>query len=218
MNRINWQKETDRIIDSLDGRKASLLLHACCAPCSSASLEYLTQHFTVTLFFYNPNIATKAEYDKRLLELRRFVSEYPFEQPIDVLAPDWEHREFLEAVKGLEHIPEGGERCERCFWLRLRHTAEMAAQKGFEYFGTTLTISPLKRPEIINSCGLTLAEEEHLLYLPTDLKKRGRYLRSIELSREYDLYRQDYCGCEFSLAERRNAEKAKRETSAKPAS
>ena len=196
MNKINWQSKTDDYIEALGGRKARLLLHACCAPCSSASLEYLTQHFSVDLLFYNPNISTEEEYNKRLCELKRFVCEYPFSNT-KVISPEWNHSEFLDAVKGLESLPEGGDRCKKCFMLRLGKTAELCYKLGYEYFATTLTISPLKNAEIINKCGISL-ENEQITYLPTDLKKRGRYIRSIELSKEYCLYRQNFCGCEFS--------------------
>ena len=196
MNKINWQSKTDDYIEVLGGRKARLLLHACCAPCSSASLEYLTQHFSVDLLFYNPNISTKEEYKKRLSELKRFVEEYPFSE-VKIIAPNWNHSEFLDAVKGLESLPEGGDRCKKCFMLRLGKAAELCYKLGYEYFATTLTISPLKNAEIINRCGIDL-ENEQIAYLPTDLKKRGRYIRSIELSKEYCLYRQNFCGCEFS--------------------
>lgn len=199
-NRKNFQIETDKIIKELNGRKPRLLLHACCAPCSSASLEYLAEHFRTDLFFYNPNISDGEEFSKRLRELERFVTEAPFAAGIKVTAPEYRHSEFLEAASGLENAAEGGARCEKCFILRLNKTASQAKKLGYEYFATTLTISPLKNPEVINACGEMAAENAELLYLPTDLKKRGRYQRSIELSKEYCLYRQNYCGCEFSRA------------------
>ena len=198
MNKINWQNETDKIIRGLNGRKAQLLLHACCAPCSSASLEYLTEHFKVDILFYNPNIASSAEFLKRLSELERFVKEVPIASGVRVMAPEYCHSEFLAAASGLEDALEGGARCEKCFLLRLEKTARTAERLGYEYFGTTLTISPLKNAGLINSCGERTAG--NVMYLPTDLKKRGRYQRSIELSREYSLYRQNYCGCEFSAS------------------
>lgn len=199
-NRKNFQIETDKIIKELKGRKPRLLLHACCAPCSSASLEYLAEYFCTDVFFYNPNISDNGEFSKRLSELERFVTEAPFAADIKVTASEYRHSEFLEAAAGLETVPEGGARCEKCFMLRLEKTAEQAKKLGYEYFATTLTISPLKNPDIINACGEKAAENAELLYLPTDLKKRGRYQRSIELSKEYCLYRQNYCGCEFSKA------------------
>lgn len=197
MNKPNFQALTDREIEKLKGRRASLLLHACCAPCSSASLEYLAKHFDITLFFYNPNISSAEEFEKRLNELKRFTEECQFAKGIKIISPEYNHLEFLNAVTGLEKAKEGGERCEKCFGLRLNKTAEQAAKLGFEYFATTLTISPLKNAEKINLCG-EAAVIGNVVYLPTDLKKRERYKRSIELSREYGLYRQSFCGCEFS--------------------
>ena len=197
MNKPNFQALTDREIEKLKGRRASLLLHACCAPCSSASLEYLAKHFDITLFFYNPNISSAEEFEKRLNELKRFTEECQFAKGIKIISPEYNHLEFLNVVTGLEKAREGGERCEKCFRLRLNKTAEQAAKLGFEYFTTTLTISPLKNAEKINLCG-EAAVIGNVVYLPTDLKKRERYKRSIELSREYGLYRQSFCGCEFS--------------------
>lgn len=197
MNKPNFQALTDREIERLNGRKASLLLHACCAPCSSASLEYLVQYFDITLFFYNPNISSAEEFGKRLDELKRFTEECPFAKGIKIISPEYNHREFLDAAAGLESAKEGGERCEKCFRLRLNKTAEQAEKSGYEYFATTLTISPLKNAEKINLCG-EAAIVGNVMYLPTDLKKQERYKRSIELSKEYGLYRQSFCGCEFS--------------------
>lgn len=197
MNKPNFQALTDREIEKLKGRRASLLLHACCAPCSSASLEYLAKHFDITLFFYNPNISSAEEFEKRLNELKRFTEECQFAKGIKIISPEYNHLEFLNVVTGLEKAREGGERCEKCFRLRLNKTAEQAAKLGFEYFTTTLTISPLKNAEKINLCG-EAAVIGNVVYLLTDLKKRERYKRSIELSREYGLYRQSFCGCEFS--------------------
>ena len=197
MNKPNFQALTDREIERLNGRKARLLLHACCAPCSSASLEYLVQYFDITLFFYNPNISSAEEFGKRLDELKRFTEECPFAKGIKIISPEYNHREFLDAAAGLESAKEGGERCEKCFRLRLNKTAEQAEKSGYEYFATTLTISPLKNAEKINLCG-EAAIVGNVMYLPTDLKKQERYKRSIELSKEYGLYRQSFCGCEFS--------------------
>ena len=197
MNKPNFQALTDREIERLNGRKARLLLHACCAPCSSATLEYLVQYFDITLFFYNPNISSAEEFGKRLNELKRFTEECPFAKGIKIISPEYNHREFLDAAAGLESAKEGGERCEKCFRLRLNKTAEQAEKSGYEYFATTLTISPLKNAEKINLCG-EAAIVGNVMYLPTDLKKQERYKRSIELSKEYGLYRQSFCGCEFS--------------------
>lgn len=197
MNKLKFQALTDREIERLNGRKATLLLHACCAPCSSASLEYLVKYFDITLFFYNPNISSEEEFGKRLNELKRFTEECPFARGIKIISPEYNHGEFLNAAAGLEYAKEGGARCERCFRLRLNETARQAARLGYEYFATTLTISPLKNAEKINLCG-EAAALGNVMYLPTDLKKRERYKRSIELSKQYGLYRQSFCGCEFS--------------------
>lgn len=203
MNKLNFQALTDREIEKLNGRKATLLLHACCAPCSSASLEYLTKYFDITLFFYNPNISSAKEFGKRLDDLKRFTEECPFARGIKIISPEYNHGEFLNIAAGLETAKEGGERCEKCFRLRLNKTAEQAGTLGFEYFATTLTISPLKNAEKINLCG-EAAVVGNVIYLPTDLKKRERYKRSIELSKEYGLYRQSFCGCEFSQGIKEN--------------
>lgn len=203
MNKLNFQALTDREIERLNGRKATLLLHACCAPCSTASLEYLVKYFDITLFFYNPNISSYEEFNKRLLELERFTRTSSFAKDIKIISPEYNHREFLNIAAGLEDAKEGGERCEKCFRLRLNKTARQAAELGFEYFATTLTISPLKNAEKINLCG-EAAVVGNVLYLPTDLKKRERYKRSIELSKEYGLYRQSFCGCEFSKSKQDN--------------
>lgn len=178
-----------------------LLLHSCCAPCSSASLEYLSEFFEIDVLFYNPNISTEKEFQKRLDELKRFVSAYPFIREIKVIPVEYDHTEFLQKIKGSEFVREGGERCEKCFELRLEKTKEYAKTHGYDYFATTLTISPLKSADILNRIGLSF-QDDQIKYLPTDLKKKGRYLRSIDLSKEYRLYRQDFCGCEFSFAER----------------
>lgn len=203
MNKPNFQALTDREIERLNGRKATLLLHSCCAPCSSASLEYLVKYFDITLFFYNPNISSYEEFNKRLLELERFTRECPFAKGVKIISPEYNHREFLNIAAGLENAKEGGERCEKCFRLRLNKTAEQAAEFGFEYFATTLTISPLKNAEKINLCG-EAAVVGNVMYLPTDLKKRERYKRSIDLSKQYGLYRQSFCGCEFSKSKQDN--------------
>lgn len=202
MNKTNWQNETDKVIKGANA-KMRLLLHACCAPCSSASLEYLSEFFEIDVLFYNPNISSVSEFQKRLDELERFVSEYPFIRKIKVIPVEYNHSEFLQKIKGTEFAKEGGERCERCFELRLEKTKEYAKEHGYDYYATTLTISPLKNVDVLNRIGLSY-QDEQIKYLPTDLKKKGRYLRSIELSKEYRLYRQDFCGCEFSFAERQN--------------
>ena len=194
MNAKNFNEETRKIIAELGGRQAKLLLHACCAPCSSACLERLHGHFDVTVLFYNPNIED-AEYLKRKDELLRFLRETGWAEFIDC---DHDTNEFYSAVKGLENCPEGGERCGACFKLRLDKTARLAAESGFEYFGTTLTISPWKNAELINGIGGQLAEIYKVKWLYSDFKKQNGYLRSFELSREHSLYRQNYCGCVYS--------------------
>lgn len=200
MNKINYQRRTDRAIQRLcaDGARPRLLLHACCAPCSSYVLEYLHSYFDITIFFSNPNIQNRAEYEKRLSELRRFITEAPFCQKIDLIEDRISPACYVDAVRGLENEPEGGSRCERCFRLRLARTAEYAKENGFSLFATTLTVSPHKNAEQINRIGETLAEQYSLEYLPSDFKKRGGYERTLELSAEYNLYRQNYCGCVFS--------------------
>ena len=190
------------------GIRPKLLLHACCAPCSSYVLEYIAGHFDVTLYFYNPNITPEKEYLLRLSELKRFVSEAGYS--IDVDHPDYDSGEFFDAVRGLEKIPEGGERCYKCYSLRLRKTAEAALVGGFDYFTTTLSISPYKNSEWINTIGAELEKELGVRYLFSDFKKNNGYRRSIELSKEYGLYRQDYCGCVFSKTE---AEERRRQRS-----
>ena len=172
-----------------------LLLHSCCAPCSSTCLERLKDYFKVTVLYYNPNIDEREEYEKRKAEQIRFLKETGW---ADFLDCDYEGEAFEEMAKGLEQEPERGKRCYRCYELRLRKTAEVAKEKGYEYFATTLTLSPYKNAEWLNEIGETLGGRYALTYLYTDFKKKGGYYRSLELSKEYDLYRQDFCGCRFS--------------------
>ena len=178
------------------GEKPRLLLHACCAPCSSYVLEYLNEHFDITLYFYNPNISPKEEYVFRQAELIRLVGEMGL--PITVVSEKYSPEEFFEVSKGLEKEPEGGERCFKCYRLRLLKTAEYAKKNGFQFFTTTLSISPYKNAEKLNEIGGELGEKFEIDYLYSDFKKKNGYKRSIELSKEYNLYRQDYCGCIFS--------------------
>lgn len=199
----NYQKELDRLIASLKGRRPTLLLHACCAPCSSYVLEYLSQFFEITLFYYNPNIAPESEYRYRVSELKRLVAEMLPESGITVLEGNYDPERFLRAVKGLEQEPEGGRRCMVCYRLRLEESAKIARELGCEYFTTTLSISPLKNAQALNDIGAELAPVYQTKYLHSDFKKREGYKRSIQLSAEYGLYRQDYCGCAFSKAERK---------------
>ena len=200
MNKINYQKELDKVIaqNQREGKTPRLLLHVCCAPCSSYCLEYLSQYFEITVYYYNPNISIKEEYAHRLNEEKRLVSQMTFKNPVTVIEGAYDPNEFFDAVKGLENEPEGGKRCEKCFELRLGSAAKLASDMGFDYFTTTLSISPLKNAELLNTIGAREAERCGASWLYSDFKKREGYKRSIELSREYDLYRQNYCGCIFS--------------------
>ncbi len=228
-NQLNYQKELDKVIAALQGSKPTLLLHSCCAPCSSYVLEYLREFFAITVFYYNPNISFKEEYRKRVEEQKRLIATFNEEAsvkdfaPIRIIEGDYEPGLFYEMAKGREHLPEGGERCFDCYRLRLEATANLAQRDGFAYFGTTLTISPLKNAAKLNEIGMELEQqmysqvEEDLvceensvkqldgqapLWLPSDFKKKNGYKRSIELSAQYDLYRQDYCGCVYSKRDR----------------
>ena len=195
----NYQKELDKLISTRpEGRVPRLLIHGSCAPCSSYCLEYLSQYFSITLYFYNPNIYPESEYSLRSDEARRFISEMNFKHPVDFIEGAFDPKEFYDAVKGYEKEPEGGERCFRCYRLRLESTAKLAKELGFDYFTTTLSISPLKRADKINEIGEEIAEIYQVRHLPSDFKKKNGYKRSTELSKEHGLYRQDYCGCVFS--------------------
>ena len=205
MNAVrNYQKELDKIIEKLADKAPRLFLHSCCAPCSSYVLEYLRQYFRITVFYYNPNITEDAEYRKRVEEQKRLIAAYNETQgyPIEIIEGDYEPECFFEMAKGMEDCPEGGERCFACYELRLRETAKRASAGAYDYFTTTLTISPLKNAVKLNEIGEQLAKESYVNWLPSDFKKRGGYQRSIELSKEYDLYRQDYCGCVYSRRQR----------------
>ena len=219
MNNQNYAKELDKKIGEFreEGVFPRLLLHACCAPCSSYCLEYLREYFDVTVFFYNPNITEDAEYHKRVEEEKRLIAEYNRQvdsgefgdmnstaaaKKIEIIEGEYRPADFLEIAKGLEDCPEGGERCRKCFELRLRETARVAAERGFDLMTTTLTISPLKNAQVLNEVGQQAASEFGVEFLPSDFKKKNGYKRSIELSHMYGLYRQDYCGCAFSKAER----------------
>lgn len=196
MEKRNYQKELDAIIQALPkGEKPRLLLQGCCGPCSSYVLEYLTRYFEVTLLFYNPNIRPEAEYDKRLAALKELLSAIPEGASVRLIEPGWRGGEFMAAVRGLEAEPEGGARCPVCFRLRLEEAARFAAAGGYDYFGTTLTVSPHKNAPMLNSIGEALEREYGVRWLPSDFKKRNGYLRSIQLSRQYGIYRQEYCGC-----------------------
>ncbi len=194
MEKRNYQKELDALIENMPARPR-LLLQSCCGPCSSYVLEYMTQYFDVTLLFYDPNIRPEAEYEKRLATLKQLLSAMPMDHPPALIEPGWRGGEFEAAAKGLEQEPEGGKRCAVCFRLRLEETARQAAAGGFDWFGTTLTVSPHKNAEVINRIGAELGEKYGVKWLPSDFKKRNGYLRSIQLSKQYGLYRQEYCGC-----------------------
>ena len=206
MNKINYQKEIDKIIAEIEhtGEPKTLLLHSCCAPCSSYVLKYLSNYFKITLLYFNPNISPEEEYRKRVAEQKRLIAELPVKYPVTFIEGRYEPAEFYNAVKGLEKEPEGGARCFVCYELRLRETAKEAVRYGADYFCTTLSISPHKNAGKLMEIGERLAKEYNIPYLPSDFKKKNGYKRSIELSREYDLYRQNYCGCVFS---RQQAEK-----------
>ena len=197
----NYQKELDEYIaKNCTDIKPRLFLHCCCAPCSSYVTEYLHNYFDITVFFYNPNITEKEEYEKRKAELKRYLSEADYGDEISVIDADYDPESFFEAAKGLEDEPERGARCEKCFRLRFSKTAEAAKKNGFDLFCTTLSISPHKDADLLMRIGEELASRYGLKYLPSDFKKKNGYKRSIELSAEYDLYRQNYCGCVFSKA------------------
>ncbi len=194
---LNYSVECEKILNNIkkSEEKPTLLLHACCAPCSSYSLEYLSPFFVITLFFYNPNISPEGEFIFRLNELERFNREAGYNCPI--ITPNYDSNEFFSVTSSLSSLPEGGERCRICYDLRLKKTAEAAQSLGFDYFSTTLSISPHKNANWLNEIGLSYQTEQSK-YLPSDLKKKNGYKRSIELSREYNLYRQSYCGCVYS--------------------
>ncbi len=199
---MNYQRELEKVIERLgkEKRVPTLLLHSCCAPCSSYVLEYLSNYFKITIFYYNPNIYPESEYTKRILEQQTLIGAMKTQHPVSFMAGNYDKDRFYEMARGLEHLKEGGERCSRCYELRLRESAKLAKECGFEYFTTTLSISPLKNAAKLNEIGLRLAKEYGVAYLPSDFKKKNGYKRSIELSKKYGLYRQDYCGCEFSIA------------------
>ncbi len=198
---MNYQKELEKLIDRLENeqRVPRLLLHSCCAPCSSYVLEYLSNYFEITVFYYNPNIYPEQEYEKRVQEQQELIRKMPAKYPILFVEGAFEKEKFYEMAQGLEDAPEGGARCIKCYEMRLRKTAELAQKENFDYFTTTLSISPLKNAEKLNKIGTHLAEICGIEYLLSDFKKKNGYKRSTELSREYGLYRQDYCGCEFSI-------------------
>lgn len=203
MNKINYQKKLDKIIEQIqsDGVTPTLLLHVCCAPCSSYCLEYLSEYFNIVVFYYNPNISFKEEYEYRLSEEKRLISEMKFKNPVRIIDSRYNPKEFFDVAKGLENEPEGGRRCLECFKLRLNESCKKAKEIGADYITTTLTISPLKNAQALNEIGIECAEQHGVNWLFSDFKKREGYKRSIKLSSEYNLYRQNYCGCVFSKRE-----------------
>lgn len=195
---MNYNLEMEHQIENLDKENPTLLLHACCAPCSSAVIERLSEVFDITILFYNPNITDEEEYQKRLLELQNFVKKFKTKRKVSVIEGRYLKEEFLEMSKGLEQEKERGKRCYYCYKLRLEETAKIAKENGFDFFTTTLSLSPYKNANWINEIGKNLEEEYNTTFLYSDFKKKNGYKRSIELSKEYNLYRQDYCGCIYS--------------------
>ena len=208
---MNYQKELDKLIEKLqkEQRVPKLLLHSCCAPCSSYVLEYLSNYFEITVFYYNPNIFPENEYTKRILEQQMLISDMKMKHPVSFLAGNYDRARFYEIAAGLEHLKEGGERCFKCYELRLEEAAKVAQDGGFDYFTTTLSISPMKNAEKLNELGIKVGKKYNVEYLQSDFKKKNGYKRSIELSKTYNLYRQDYCGCEFSFRDRQLEKKGK---------
>ena len=209
MERRNYQREMEAEIERLDGRRPSLLLHSCCGPCSSAVLERLTEHFRVTVLYYNPNIEPEAEYLHRLSEQQRLLSLLPDDIPL--LPCDYGHEAFAAFAPALAEAPEGGERCLACFALRLGYTAEQTKLRGFEYFTTTLSVSPHKNADNVNRIGAEAGERFGVRYLHADFKKKNGYRRSCEIASELGFYRQNFCGCEFSRRDTSAGNKEKKE-------
>ena len=186
----------EQINNAKEGSK--LLLHACCGPCSSTCLERLGNFFDISILYYNPNISDKREYDKRVCEIKKFINSFKTKYPIKLIEGRYEPMEFFEIAKGLENEPERGERCYKCYNLRLEETAKVADELGFDFFATTLTLSPYKKADRLNEIGSCLDKKYYSTYIYSDFKKKNGYKRSIELSYQYDMYRQDYCGCVYS--------------------
>ena len=201
MNKINYQLKMEEIIKTKCSEECvpSLLLHSCCAPCSSYCLELLSSYFKVTVFYYNPNIYPPEEYDMRVEEQRRFVEQFPAKYPISFVEGNYDTSRFYAMAQGKERLKEGGERCFSCYEMRLRETCEYAKAHGFDFFTTTLSISPLKNATKLNEIGEQLEQEYGVSYLYSDFKKKNGYKRSTEISKEYEMYRQEYCGCVYSI-------------------
>lgn len=203
MNKINYQKELEKELEQIkqEYKVPRLLLHSCCAPCSSYCLEYLSQYFYITVFYYNPNIYPPEEYWKRTKEQQQFIQQFPTKYPVRFMEGSYEVERFAQTVKGYEQCEEGKERCYRCYRLRLLETGLIAKEQGFDYFTTTLSISPLKDASILNKIGQEIGQDLQVRYLTSDFKKKNGFKRSTELSNEYGMYRQNYCGCVFSMRE-----------------
>ena len=201
VQKVNYQKELEKLLKQLgeEQRVPSLMIHSCCAPCSSYVLEYLSEYFKITIFYYNPNIYPESEYTKRILEQQKLIRDMKFRYPVSFLAGKYDKEKFYEMAAGMEDLKERGARCMKCYELRLTETARQAVAGEFDYFTTTLSISPMKNAQKLNEIGVRVGEEYGVKYLVSDFKKKNGYKRSIELSKEYGLYRQDYCGCEFSM-------------------
>ncbi|MCR5272249.1 MAG: epoxyqueuosine reductase QueH [Lachnospiraceae bacterium] len=199
----NYSKKLEELISNNEkaGIVPTLLLHSCCAPCSSYCIEYLSDYFEITVFYYNPNIYPDEEYFHRVKEQERFISVFPTKYPVKFIEGDFEKDKFYETVKGYEKCEEGGERCEKCFNLRLKKTFDKACELGLDYYATTLTISPMKNAALLNEIGYKIADGSNVKWLPSDFKKKNGYKRSTEISKEYGMYRQNYCGCVFSVRE-----------------
>ena len=200
---MNYQQALEEEINAINNKNEvpSLLLHSCCAPCSSYVLEYLSNHFKITIFYYNPNISPYEEFIKRVEEQKRLIRELPVKNKVNFIEGKYENEKYEKIIKGLENEKEGGSRCHLCYKLRLAKTAQLAKEMGFDYFTTTLSISPYKNAKVLNEIGSSLAQEYNVKYLWADFKKKDGYKRSIELSKTYNLYRQDYCGCKYSKKE-----------------
>lgn len=192
----NYNNQMEKIISALqkEGKKPKLLLHSCCAPCSSAVIERLKDVFDLTVYYYNPNLDSEKEFELRAEEQKRLCSLFNIKCVVEPFIPE----EFLSQIKGLEEEKEGGKRCAKCFYIRLKKSAQMAKEGDYDYFTTTLTISPLKNANMLNTIGNAVGKEVGVMFLPSDFKKKNGYYRSIELSKQYELYRQNYCGCIFS--------------------
>lgn len=208
IQKINYQKELEKLLKQLEAEQKvpTLLIHSCCAPCSSYVLEYLSDYFKITVLYYNPNIYPESEYTKRILEQQNLIRAMKFRYPVLFLAGRYDKEKFYDMAAGMEDLREGSARCMKCYELRLREVAAQASAGGFDYFTTTLSISPLKNAQKLNEIGIRIGKEYGVEYLVSDFKKKNGYKRSIELSKEYGLYRQDYCGCEFSMRDSKKPE------------